>query len=211
MIYRKTWGNTFFGIKEKEVQIGFKGKELVMNFTGNLDKDTLKRFVLWTILETSDHDELWQHQNYIYIAVKEALTSASNRGQYHYRCHKCRHWNRVPGQKCALYDPKAFLSIACDKFELKESIRNYLAQRPVEAPLLKEEYHNTFCRIGCNIDVWEGKAYTHYKIQLQKQVSMWRCLTCGRQFRTALEVCTKCGSFDIEEFDPLHDEPQMPS
>jgi RNase P subunit RPR2 len=222
-LYRKTYGNTIFGLKEKNVQVKFKDRELVLSFKSALDKTLLKKFVLWSILETPNHDELWQNQNYIYIAVKEALTSASNRGQYHYRCQKCQHWKKVPGQKCELYDPKAFLSIACEQFSLKEPIKTYLIQQESQEEHPIEMLRTELQQIGCSTDNWDGIVHTHFTIKTPptqlteeppeelEQPTMWRCLSCGWQFRFALKNCLKCGSLNIEAFNPLHDEPQMPS
>jgi hypothetical protein len=164
-LYRKTWGNSFFGVKEKKVKIEFKGRELVFNFTSSLNKRLLKQFILWTILEAPNNEVLWQNQNYIYIAVKEGLTTASNRGQYQYRCMKCQHYKKVPGRKCELYDTKAWLTIDCDKFLLKEAIHNFLNQSRPLTTETKIDLQDTLRPLGCKIDNWNGAIHSYFTIE----------------------------------------------
>lgn len=125
-VYRKTFGNTIFGISEKRARIKYKDFSLtihmsdVVNQEGMLHLGKLKRKIEAEIRKRQKFEFL-DLRNIFYICFKKAFTQASGKG-YGERCPKCEYFRGF--RKCN--KGHQWLIPDCKDFILKKKILDFI-------------------------------------------------------------------------------------
>lgn len=121
-LYRKTYGNRFFGISEKKVEVTYREQTLsiyasdVVDAIGSLHLGKLKKTIVSLLLKSSKIPI--NKKNLIYIAFKKAFTQASSNNCFE-RCPKCGDYKKCRSEK-------KWLSVHCPEFNLKQSIKEFV-------------------------------------------------------------------------------------